>query len=393
MKILYLLWESYGTYGILRAFKERGYEVDTMPIDRKQDLRLNQDLAEKLIRHIADKNYDMVFTYNYFPVVSLACNSCQVKYVSWVYDSPLIALYSNTIRFPYNYVFVFDKGTYYDLRNYGIDTVYYMPLATDVEAYDSYIMDDKMHEIYDSEVTFVGSTYTERKNQLFRRLQGVNAYTRGYLEGIMQAQKNVYGAMLLEEMLTPEILDEIHKVRPWVQNVDGFEREAWVFAHYHMARHIAGLQRQEILEMLSEKHQVMLYTYEKTPSLPKVENRGPAGYKKEAAFIYRCSKINLNITLRSIISGIPLRAFEIMGSGGFLLSNYQEDFLDYFTPGEDFDYFSSNEELMDKVDYYLHHEKERKEIAYNGYEKVKQFHTYRNRVEEMIQVVFGGSNV
>ena len=63
---------------------------------------------------------------------------------------------------------------------------------------------------------------------------------------------------------------------------------------------------------------------------------GTAEIMKEAPLIYRCSKINLNISLKSILTGIPLRAFEIMGSGGFLASNYQEDFLEFFRPDEDF---------------------------------------------------------
>ena len=389
MRVLYILWESFGTDGIVRAFRERGDEVTSFKLDRSQDMRLNQDLAEKLIRHMADKNFDMAFSYNYFPVISLACNACGVKYVSWVYDSPLAALYSNTIHFPLNYVFVFDKGTYYDLKNCGVNTVYYLPLAADVEMYDTYKMDSEIQKIYEAPIAFVGSTYGERKNQLFRRLQGVNPYVRGYLEGIVNAQKEIYGAFLLEDMLTPEIMKEIEKVAPWTQNQDGFEGPSWIFAHYHLARQIAALQRQEILEMLSEKHKVVLYTYEKTPSLPKVENRGPAGYHKEATYIYRCSRINLNITLRSILTGIPLRAFEIIGSGGFLLSNYQEDFYDCFVPGEDMVFYENNEDLMEKVDYYLRHEGERKEIARNGYEKVKKYHTYKNRVEEMMAIVNG----
>ncbi len=389
MRVLYILWESFGTDGIVTAFKERGDQIEPFRLDRSQDMRLNQELAEKLIRHMADKNYDLVFSYNYFPVIALACSACGVKYASWVYDSPLVALYSNTIHFPQNYVFVFDKATYYDLKNCGVNTVYYLPLAADVDMYDKYQMDDEIHKIYDAPVAFVGSTYAERKNQLFRRLQGVNPYVRGYLEGIIRAQKEIYGATLLEDMLTPEIMQEIEKVAPWVQNVDGFERPSWVFAHYHLARQIAAIQRQEILEMLSEKYKVALYTYEKTPSLPKVDNRGIAGYSKEAAYIYRCSKINLNISLRSIITGIPLRAFEIMGSGGFLLSNYQADFWDCFTPGEDLVLFENNEDLMEKVDYYLRHENERKEIARNGYEKVKAYHTYKNRVEEMMEIING----
>lgn len=389
MRVLYILWESYGTDGIVRAFQERGDTVDSFRLDRNQDMRLNEALAGQLVRYMADKHYDMVFSYNYFPVISLACNACQVKYVSWVYDSPLVALYSNTIHFPQNYVFLFDKGTYYDLKKCGVETVYYLPLAADVEKYDSYPADGELGKIYDAQISFVGSTYMEKRNQLFRRMQGVSPYVRGYLEGIMKAQKEVYGALLLEDMLTPEIMDEIKKTAPLAQNIDGFERASWVFAHYHLARHIAAMQRKEILEMLSEKYQTVLYTYEKTPMLPKVENRGPAGYRKEAVYIYRNSRINLNITLRSIISGIPLRAFEIMGSGGFLLTNFQEDFMDCFVPGEDFVFYENNEDLAEKADYFLRHENERREIARNGYEKVKAYHTYRNRVEEIMAAING----
>ena len=81
-----------------------------------------------------------------------------------------------------------------------------------------------------------------------------------------------------------------------------------------------------------------------------------------------------------------------MGSGGFLLTNYQEEFEEHFTAGEDYDYYGSNEELLEKVEYYLSHEKERAEIAHNGYEKVKQYHTYRKRLEEMMEIVCGGND-
>ena len=112
---------------------------------------------------------------------------------------------------------------------------------------------------------------------------------------------------------------------------------------------------------------------------------GTAEIMKEAPLIYRCSKINLNISLKSILTGIPLRAFEIMGSGGFLASNYQEDFLEFFRPDEDFICYMSLEELMDKVEYYMVHEKERLEIAENGYRKVKMEHTYKQRVDNILE--------
>ncbi|MCI8533888.1 MAG: glycosyltransferase family 1 protein [Lachnospiraceae bacterium] len=107
-------------------------------------------------------------------------------------------------------------------------------------------------------------------------------------------------------------------------------------------------------------------------------------YYNEMPLVFKQSKINLNLTSRSIQSGVPLRAFDIMGAGGFLLSNYQEDFLDHFIPGEDFVYYESKKDLLSKVDYYLRHEDERQTIAENGHGKVVSEHTYRHRVCEML---------
>ena len=106
-------------------------------------------------------------------------------------------------------------------------------------------------------------------------------------------------------------------------------------------------------------------------------------YCDEMPNVFRRSRINLNITLRGMKSGIPLRAFDIMGCGGFLLSNFQADFLDFFVPGEDFVYYESKEDLLQKIDYYLDHEEERQAIAKNGHDKVAEGHTYRHRIREM----------
>ena len=85
--------------------------------------------------------------------------------------------------------------------------------------------------------------------------------------------------------------------------------------------------------------------------------------------------------------GVPLRAIDIMGCGGFLLSNFQSGFLDYFVPGEDFVYFENKEDLLYKIDYYLEHEEERQAIARSGHHKVRAGHTFRHRVKEMFDFV------
>ena len=86
-----------------------------------------------------------------------------------------------------------------------------------------------------------------------------------------------------------------------------------------------------------------------------------------------------------IRSGIPLRIFDIMGCGGFLISNYQPELLDYFIPGEDIVLYDSIPDLLEKINYYLNNEEERLAIAHNGYEKIKKYHTYDIRLESMLK--------
>jgi spore maturation protein CgeB len=97
--------------------------------------------------------------------------------------------------------------------------------------------------------------------------------------------------------------------------------------------------------------------------------------------------VNLNISLKSIYTGIPLRAFDIMGCGGFLISDFQQDFAEYFVADEDYVFYTTQDDLMSKIDYYLEHEEIRERIARNGYEKVKAAHTYDHRVSQILEMI------
>ena len=103
--------------------------------------------------------------------------------------------------------------------------------------------------------------------------------------------------------------------------------------------------------------------------------------------VMRCSKININATLKSIHTGIPLRAMDIMGCGGFLLTNFQEDFFRHFEPDVDFVYYTSFEEMLDKAGYYLAHDEERNRISQSALEKMTREHTFEVRLNEMLSVV------
>lgn len=384
MKVLFLEWKSFGNTFMMETLRKKGATIEIFPFPREtENTRNSETLATDIAQKLMNGNFTHVFSFNYFPVAAIACKACKVPYVAWVYDSPFIQLYSQTIKYDTNRVFVFDSAEVMRLQALGVNTVQYLPMAGAAEWYDQLVPTRMHHEKYDCDVAFIGSTYMEERQHMFRHLKDLDGYTKGYLEGAMRAQKQVYGCNFMEEILTPEIVQNMRKVCPVTSNGDGFETVEWILATYFLDRKVTAMERQEILELLSNHFTVNLYTPEATPGLPKIHNKGKLDYYDEAPYAMKCAKINLNISLRSIINGIPLRAFDVMACGGFLLTNYQPDFPELFIPDEDFVYYEDMDDLVKKVRYYLTHDAERERIARNVYEKVKKFHSYDVRVEQM----------
>lgn len=365
------------------AFRAEGHTLVSFPFFNK-DARNDASAVAELPALLHQESPDAVFSFNYFPVVSNVCHRENIRYISWIYDSPYVMLYSYTAIHPCNTIYVFDKEVYLEFHKAGIKTVRYMPMAANTDRLDRLTARsasaDTSRFLYD--ISFIGSLYTEKHN-FFERMENLSDYAKGYLDALMSAQMNVHGYNFIQETISP-IMEDLYQALPITPNPDGVETKEYLYAQYVINRKITGLERNELIRAIADRHPFDLFTHDQSFSLPGLTNHGPVDNYQEMPLVFRQSKINLNISLRSILSGIPQRAFDIMGSGGFLLSNYQNDFPEFFIPGEDFDFYESKTGLLDKIDYYLSHEAERIQIAQNGHDKIAAAHTYRHRVREML---------
>lgn len=388
MELLFYRYGSICEPDVLQIFKELGITVteETTEITDKSiapETRVRL-LAELLLTH----KFSFVFSINFFPYISDICEKLQLPYVCWSVDCPVLEFFSKSIHNRCNRIFLFDYAQYERFHPENPDCIFYLPLAANVERLDAlnHTISAQEHAYYSSDISFVGSLYTEKS--LLHKLS-LSDYTKGYIKGMIQAQLKVYGYNFLEESMTEELLSSLKAADTNFLSIPApyTDIDRYVAANYHLGMAASEADRIQTLNELAKYFSVILYTRSDTSSLHNIECRGGVSTLQEMPKIFHCSKINLNITMRPIQTGLSLRIWDVLGCGGFLLSNYQSEIPEYFELGKELDCYESLADLKEKCAYYLAHDDIRQEIAHNGYEKVKQFHTYRHRIAEILRVL------
>lgn len=395
MHILMYRWKAYNYRDIEQTFLLLGHTVDNI----EQELG-SYDVSPEFERVIEEKirgtHYDMVFTVNYFPLISNVCERTGVKYISWTCDNPLISMYHESVFHACNYIFTFDKTNYLEFRGMGVKHIWYLPLAVDTERMDALLgapekagrrkaaQDTEMQK-YRGDVAFVGSLY--ERNSYDKIKNRLPEYLRGYFDAVMEAQLNISGANIVEPMLTTNILEQLQEYFQLEKSEGSFSDLGLIFQTTVLGFKIAEIERRRALIELSKHYKVNVYSNSDVSDLLRIQYCGSVDYWSEMPKVFRMSKINLNFTIPNIKSGIPLRIWDVLGCGGFLLTNYQAEIPYYFKEGEDLVCFDGLEDLCEKVGYYLEHEEERKRIAWNGYRKVRKKHSYIERIHTILDTV------
>lgn len=386
MKIIFCRWKSICEVGITNAIKRLGYDLVTLD---KQFV--SSDYDTDYLRELADlvqatPDADCVLSVNFQPIIARACKVFKLPYISWTVDCPSFTLYSETVSYPTNRIFLLDRMQAEKFSPLNPDNIFHMPLGCDLSTWDSINPTPAEHKMYDCDISFVGSLYSEKCKYNFIE-KDLPDYIRGYVDGLINAQLNVYGYNFLEDSISDEFALEFKKYADWnALGEDYIEDIKGIIADTYIGYKCTEQERIRTLNAISEHFDMELWTLSDTSMLPKIHNRGGADSNNMMPQIIKCSKINLNMTNRPIKTGLPLRIFDLMGAGGFVISNYQAEIPEHFIPGEDIVLYDSIPDLLSKIEYYLAHDAERKQIAQNGYDKIKKYHTYDIRLKQMLEM-------
>lgn len=390
MRILFYRYNSICEPDMIEAMKSLGNEIVEIREEMENKNFTLQECVALVGKTLLESQFDMVFSVNFYPALSEVCQICKIRYVSWIVDCPVLELYSYAIRNEWNRIFIFDYALYLDFVKENPDCIFYLPLAVNVGNSDRArsLIGESERNNYAGDITFIGSLYTEKSP--FRKIEGLPEYLKGYFNGIIEAQLKVYGYSFIEELLNDDMVESFKKQVPQFYQFPekAIQDDKAVTAHSYLGMEVTARERLNLLSALSEEFSLQIYTYSDTSSIPKAWNRGGAESKLQMPQIFALSKINLNITARPIRTGLPQRIWDVIGAGGFLLTNYQSELEDYFEIGKEIDVFGSEQELLEKTAYYLSHDKERVEMSKRAYEKVKTYHTYAQRMQQLLQMAW-----
>lgn len=393
MKILYV----YGmakTKDIPITLRKLGYKVEEYPKVQDNSI-LNDEETQELVAYVKRHRITHLMSIHLIYNLAMAAYHAGIKYVSVIWDAPYIKIYTPFGKFDNCWFSVFDRLDNERFQKVGIPHTLYQPLAVnkaDVAAWNRKAKKTLAGK-YINDICFVGNLYED--NLFDRRVRNMPQVIVDYFNSIFEEAafrwdgiNRVYGKT------SKEILKYMEMVSPdfCIDNRLDIE-DTYLFEVIYLVRKIASIERIAVLNTLSETYHVVLHTESKVgeDKLGNVEVRLPVRPGEDAAVVYAGSKINLNISLKGIEGGTIQRIMDVMGAGGFMLTNYCVETAELFEEDKEIVMYKTPEELFEKAAYYLQHDKEREQIARSGHEKVMECYTYEKKLKDLLAWVEGES--
>ncbi len=275
---------------------------------------------------------------------------------------------------------VWDRAHVVELQQFGLPHVLYLPMAAVDHPYDTNPLDGRNTQPI---VSFVGgqnTTYFSSNAAVpsSTLLAGAMAHAaRSDLPGLSfyDLYHNFYGLGALP-VDGEELTARIHKVTAYL-NAKLFFNATMCLRNRD--RFVIFLKRQ-----FGERFHLAGKGWDSAyglPTAPRFETRDD--YLKH----FRNVAINLNFVNGNAETGLNMRHFEITAAGGFMLCYQQPELGELFEIGKECAVFTSEADLLDKINYYLDRPQERADIALAGQRRTLSQHLYSHRLRTFKQLV------
>lgn len=387
MKILYVYGLS-TEKNIVQTLRK--LKCDVMEYPEVQDTsNMDEEKINALVAYVKEHGITHLMSIHLIYNVAVAAYWAGIKYISVIWDAPYLKAYTVMGTLDNIWYSAFDKLDAERMRQGGCPHVMYQPLSVNGENILKWKKQFLAKRRYIHDISLIANLYEDNAYDRCLDLlpENMQAYFRSIFE---EAAFKWDGVNRVYGKTGQEILEYMKLVSPTLKINNPYNVEdVRYFEAMYLIRKLANIERVCVLNLLAEDHDVYLYTYSEVDEtlMPKVHRRPPVQVGEATSFIYAGTKINLNIALKGIEGGTTQRIMDIMGAGGFVLTNYCEETAELFEEDKEIVMFRTPEELIQKVDYYLEHEEEREQIARAGHEKAMNDYTYEKKIKRLLDWV------
>jgi len=353
----------------LAAIKNTGNLVHYIHIDTQTyDYEI---FIKHLLNDINHFHPDFVLTINHLGFDSEGrltelFSQMELPFVSWFVDSPnvILSTFDSNIS-DFCHIFVWDDDYIPELKAKGYKNCEYLPLATDTDIF--YPTDTPPK--YD--VSFVGSSMSYAIHK--------NLQSWVHRNDLWLAFPQIVEAF---------IRSHSRHIHPLVEHLSFdciSQKEDYIVAILWKATQI---YRKSGIDMLAPFYPTISGDVNWINILPLQYQVLPERwYYDDLYLFYNQSKINFNMTSLQMTNAINQRVFDVSACQSFIISDYRQQIDELFGGKENIVYFSDITEIPELVAFYLENEAERKAYAMKAYQHVVKYHTYKHRIQKMIDIV------
>jgi len=153
----------------------------------------------------------------------------------------------------------------------------------------------------------------------------------------------------------------------------------------------AHQKRQQLLESISQKVSIEWFGYDNrvrksSSPLTKCYQGEVWGLDMYRTLLQSRLTINCHIDASREYANNQ-RLFEATGVGTCLVTDWKKNIGDFFEPDKEIIVYRDENELVEKLRYFIDHEKERKQIAKAGQDRTLRDHTLEKRALQMMEII------
>lgn len=127
------------------------------------------------------------------------------------------------------------------------------------------------------------------------------------------------------------------------------------------------------------------YTLHANPKLARALQGGEV-YGDAYAWALSGARISVGFLRHVCPDQHTTRTFEIPACASMMIADRTEEHQEFFEEGKEAEFFSSKDELVEKVNFYLRHEEQREKVARNGYDRcVRSGYCYLKLVKKVLE--------